>query len=401
MARSADADFRLFRAAFPGANDGPYLNVADCGIMSRHVRQALDRYLDGCLRGGDRDAAARTVEAARSRFAALVRARPGEVALVKNVSDGINAFANAVDWRSGDNVVLCDGLEHPSNRYPWYNLRDRAGVSLRTVSGSKGHIDAGRILSKIDRRTRVVSVSMVTFAPGFRTDLAEIGAECRRRDVILVADAAQSVGVLDVDARKLCVDVIAAGTPKALLGLYGLGFLYVRGELNAELRPAGLSRAGVDEDRSRGGSRIVLKRGAARFDLGNHNLAGCVAASASIAQLLDLGTARIERHVLRLSRRLDSGLRELGLPVFDPGTHAARSHIVSVGTALEDDLDSTSDRTLLDLHDHLASRGIVLSVRRGVLRFAMHAYNDDSDIDRVLDAIRAWCRWGGRRRTSR
>ena len=141
---------------------------------------------------------------------------------------------------------------------------------------------------------------MVTFAPGFRTDVAAIGQACRARGALLLVDAAQAAGVVDIDLEKLPVDALAVGTPKALLGLYGLGFLFVREALAERLRPAYLSGAGLDRGTLDGPRTLLsLKRGAGRFEVGNHNYVGCVAAAASIEQLQALGTERIERHALR------------------------------------------------------------------------------------------------------
>ena len=110
------------------------------------------------------------VEGARSGFARLINARPGDVAIVKNVSEGINAIATAVPWRSGDNVVLCLELEHPNNILPWIHLR-RLGVEMRVVAPVDGAISADAVVAAIDGRTRVVSCSSVTFSPGLRADL--------------------------------------------------------------------------------------------------------------------------------------------------------------------------------------------------------------------------------------
>ena len=63
-----------------------------------------------------------TVERARERFAGLINARAEEIAITKNMSEGLNIIAAALPWRAGDNVVLCRQLEHPNNIFPWANL---------------------------------------------------------------------------------------------------------------------------------------------------------------------------------------------------------------------------------------------------------------------------------------
>jgi len=385
-----EVDFAQFRAAFPGVRNGPYLNVADRGLISTEVRDAITTYLDACVQGGSKDLAATWVDRARRGFAALVHANPAEIALTRNVSEGINAVATAIDWRPGDNVVVCEELEHPSNIFPWHNLRDRLGVTIRCVEPSNWAIDPERMVAAIDDRTRLVTASMVTFAPGFRTDVVAIGEACRRRNVLFLADAAQAVGVLDIDLGRLPIDALAVGTPKALLGLYGMGFLFVRSAIAERLRPVYLSGAGIDRGALATSHTAPLKPGAGRFDLGNPNHVGCVAAASSIAQLQRIGTANIERHTRQFAMILSEALKELNLPVMAPTDLALGTNIVTVGTRLEPALDSTSDRGLAGLAAYLSSHRVDFSVRRGVVRFSTHAYNDRDDIERTIELVADW-----------
>jgi selenocysteine lyase/cysteine desulfurase len=123
--------------------------------------------------------------------------------------------------------------------------------------------------------------------------------------------------------------------------------------------------------------------------LGNYNYLSAVAAEASFGMLLDLDTREIEAYVRGLSRRLAAGLHELGLPVCGgpPGDHT--SHIVTVGQ-LGGGHDTTSDAEMSRLYDHLTDNGVKLSVRRGVLRFSLHFYNNEEDVDRVIELAREW-----------
>ena len=169
-------------------------------------------------------------------------------------------------------------------------------------------------------------------------------------------------------------------TQKGLLGLYGMGFLFVRKAWAERLRPAYLSRFGVDlgdaHEAATGGPDYRLMPGARRFDVGNYNYIGCTAAAASIAQLLEIGTPAIERHVVALSYRLAEGLLDLGLPVQGgpPGPHLA--HIVTVGSALQAQHDATDDPMMLELYQVLVAGRVKCSIRRGMVRFSLHAYND-------------------------
>src|SRR5678815_494031 len=103
--------------------------------------------------------------------------------------------ATGFDWKRGDNVILCPELEHPNNIYPWLNLQ-RHGLETKLIAHRNGHMPVDEMIAAIDAGTRVLTVSTVTFSPGFRTDVEKLGRACKERGVLFLVDAAQSAGVL-------------------------------------------------------------------------------------------------------------------------------------------------------------------------------------------------------------
>jgi cysteine desulfurase/selenocysteine lyase len=385
------------RANFPALERWTYLDVAARCVLSRSTRAALDAHLeDQMTNGGNKKRFFEVIEETRGRFARLINADSDEIAYTKNVSDGINMIATAFHWKRGDNVILCPELEHPNNVYPWLNMR-RYGLEVREVGRDKGHMPVDEIIARMNDGTRVVSVSTVSFAPGFRTDVDRLGRACRERGVLLLVDAAQSAGILHTDVRRSQIDALAVSTQKGLLALYGMGFLYCRREWAERLEPAYLARFGVDlgdsdaHEASRGGDDYKLMPGARRFDCGNYNYAGAAAAHASLAELAAIGTERIERHVTSLAHEFARGMLALGLPVpgGEPGPHIG--HIVSVGN-LSDNHYGADDERIQGLYEHLVENNVKLSIRRGTLRFAFHLYNNRDDVGRVLDLSRGFLR---------
>ncbi|HYC45055.1 MAG TPA: aminotransferase class V-fold PLP-dependent enzyme [Burkholderiales bacterium] len=389
-------DFALgqARAHFPALERWTYMDVAARGVLSREVRAALDAHLDDRMLNGatNKDDFFALVERARARFAQLIGAEADEIAFTKNISEGLNIVATAIHWHRGDNVVLCPELEHPNNVYAWLNLR-RYGVDVRTVAARDGHIDIDAMIERIDERTRVVTVSTVTFAPGFRTNVEKLGKACRERDVLLLVDGAQSVGVQHTDVRASNIDALAVSTQKGLLALYGMGFLYVRRDWAERLQPAYLARFGVDlgdaHEASLGGYDYALARGARRFDVGNYNFLATAAVDASMKQLLEWDTRRIERYVQGLTHTLARGFLDLGLTVAggEPGPHMTK--IVTIGEMSADHY-GTGDERYNKLHAHLVENRVKLSIRRGMLRFSLHVYNNMDDVNRVLELTRGF-----------
>ncbi len=384
------------RKLFPGAMDRVYLDVSLNGLMPTPARDAALAHLEKRVMGRavKADLHAQT-ERVRGQVAGLIGSAPNEVAITKNVSEGLNLFASCLEWKPGDNVVFCPELEHPNNVFLWYNLRERKGVEIREVPPDDGHIPVGRMVEAMDARTRLATVSHVTFSPGFITDVETLAREARARGVLTLVDSAQSVGSLQTDVRALGVDALAFGTQKSLLAFYGLGFLFIQEALAEALRPVHVARYSMDlgpeaHETAIGPGELTFKPGALRFELSNYNYIGLAAVEASLELIRAIGMDRIEPHVRRLAARLASGMLELGLPVAggEPGPHLA--HIVAVGRSGGGRHYSADDPAMNQLHDHLTQNGVGLSIRRGVLRMSVGLYNNEADIDRVLDLTRRW-----------
>lgn len=391
-ARSSPTLIGDARRLFRGAGESVYFDVGARGLMPETSRAAIDQHLDELMAGrADKAAMFAATERVRAKFARLIHAEPDEVALVKNMSDGVCTLAAAFEFAPGDEVLLCADLEHPNNIYPWLNLRDRLGIKVRSIPSENDQIPVEAMIASMTQRTRLVTVSTNTFSPGLRTDLAPLGAACRARGIFLLADAAQSVGVLRDDVGQLKIDGLVCAAQKALLGLYGLGFLYVRREWAERMRPAGLVRFGVDlgqgHEADIGQGEIRLKPGARRFEVGNYNFPALIGLEPCLDLFHALGPGTIESHACGLARQLAEGLRALGLPVAGGPDFTHLAHIVCIGHHSPMH-DATGDATTGALHAALVEAGVKHSLRGGMIRLGLHLYNDQQDVERTLDAAR-------------
>jgi len=372
------------------------MNVAVRGLLSTRVRKAVDVYMDSHQAGTwEKHSELAMIEHTRMSFAKLINADADEIAFTKNASDGLSTVAASLPWQEGDNVVFCPELEHPNNVYPWLNLRRRLGVEAHVVGPLDGKVPADRIAERIDEKTRLVTVPTVSFSPGFITELAPIAQRCRDLGAFFLVDAAQSIGVEHTDVREMGVDGLAVATQKGMMAFYGTGFLFCRREWAERIQPVYLARFGVALDADAHETAMDIEKleyapGARRFDLGNYNYLGATAAEASMDLLHELGTPAIEKYVRCLAFRLSEGLLELGLPVVGgpPGPHIG--HIVAVGQSGGGRHYSADDPKMNSLHDHLVKNGVKLAIRRGVLRFSLHVYNNNDDVDRVLQLTKEW-----------
>lgn len=382
------------RVLFPGASERTYLNSAAKGLIPTTVRDVVRDYLEHQVSGtANKDELREQVDETRGMLAAMIGAEADEVAITKNVSEGLNLFAASLEWREGDNVVVCPELEHPNNIYLWFNLARRHGVEVRTVAPVDGAMPIEGMVAAIDERTRIVTFPTISFAPGFITDVGPIVRAARDAGAWTLADGAQSIGSIETDVRALGIDALSVATQKGLLSLYGFGFLYVRREVAEQLVPIHVARYGIALDgheTAYAEGPLEYAAGARRFDLGNYNYLGMSATRAALQLITGIGVDRIESHVRALAVDLADGLMDLGLPVVGgrPGPHLA--HIVSSGRLGSGRHYSADDPEVNLLHRHLVDAGAVFALRAGVLRFSFGLYNNSSDVERVLDSVRAW-----------
>jgi selenocysteine lyase/cysteine desulfurase len=364
-------DFGRVREAFPAAKQVTYLDLANKNILPRPVIDEIGRFVeDASCTGGDKDGWKQVVEETRAEVAGLIGAGPDEIAFVKNTSEGLNIAARGLGLAAGDVVVLND-LEHPNNVYPWLALA-RHGVEVRWVRSREGRILLEDLERQVAEGARVVAISHVTSANGFRTDLEALGRACRRHGARLVVDAIQSAGVVPLDVRSAGVDLLACGAHKGLMGLHGVGVLYCRRELIASMTPPYAARDSMSP-----GAAAALEVGfagdARRFEIGNPNYLGIHALRAGVRFVRAIGVRAIEARVLELSRLLLDGLRARGIASATPSAAGERAGIVSVRVGDPE-----------DALRRLAARGVVVSVKGGALRATPHVYNTEEEIEQLL-----------------
>ena len=115
----------------------------------------------------------------RDRVAGLINAHRDEIAFINSTTQGIGLIAEGYPWQTGDNVVTVNE-EYPSNLLPWMNLESR-GVEVRQVASRECRVWIDDLIAAFDRSTRVLAISHVEFATGFRNDLDALSEICRGR----------------------------------------------------------------------------------------------------------------------------------------------------------------------------------------------------------------------------
>jgi selenocysteine lyase/cysteine desulfurase len=371
-------DWTAFRTEMPVTRQWAYFDHAAVAPLSGPAQRAIARWNEDAAANGDAyyPGWMRQLHEARQRSAQLLNARTEEIALVPNTTAGIGLVAEGFPWKEGDNAVLPDN-EFPSNQYPWLNLISR-GVEIRRVRTEEGRISLEALLDACDARTRIVSVSWVAYASGWRMDLDRLVEAVHGRGALLFLDAIQGLGVFPLDVSRTPIDFLAADGHKWLLGPEGAGIFYLRREHLGLLRPLGVGWNSVSHDRDFTRIELNFKDTAERYEGGTMNMAGFIGLNASLELLLRHGQKAIGQRVLEITDLACERLAAAGAVIESFRVPAHASGIVSFHLPGRDP-DA--------LRKQLLERGVVVSCRAGRLRISPHAYNDEADIERLIGAL--------------
>jgi selenocysteine lyase/cysteine desulfurase len=368
-------DVDRIRREFAVTRQFNFLDHACVAPICGRAADAMRRYIDHATLHAAVDGVM-FEEAHRIRTAAarLINADAAEVTFVKNTSEGLGFVANGLHFSHGDNIVTT-ACEFPANIYPWKNLQS-AGVRLKMVPEDNGRVDVGRLIESIDSRTRVVTVSSVQYASGYRMDLATLGRACKEKGVFLVVDAIQSLGCIPCDVKAMNIDFLAADGHKWLLGPEGAGVFYCSRELIGHLRPSCVGWLSMKDEREFGRFHFELREDARRFDAGSYNLVGIHGLGGALAMFEELGVAEVWTRVRELTDRLVAGVREKGYRVISSRSPGEESGIVAF---------------ISDHHNHeqicrhlREEHRTIISVRAGRLRASPHFYNTPDEIDQLV-----------------
>lgn len=368
-----------YRRLFPITEEYAYLNHAATAPYSGPVARAMDDFVANRHRRGGLDSQKweDRLEQVRGLVAQLIAADPEEIAFTSNTSHSLNIVASGIDWREGDNLIGAE-TEFPANVYPWLNLQ-RLGVEVRLAPARDNRILVEDIAALMDERTRLVALSFVEFATGFRNDLRAIGQLCRERGIYFCVDGIQGLGALDLKVTQSPIDFLATGGPKWLMGPIGVGFLYCRRALIEKLIPTRVGWWSVVDRDDYFRYDSPLRDDARRFEEGSLNFLGIHGLGASLELLLEIGIPRIEERVLSLTDYLIAGLQRRGYNITTPiASPQERSGIVCF---------NHPHHALDDLEQRLRKARVIISKRSQVIRVSPHFYNDETDIDQLLNAL--------------
>jgi selenocysteine lyase/cysteine desulfurase len=369
------------RRGFDLPGDVTYINCAYMGPLSERVLEAGSRGLHAKAHPwkiGPRDFFD-PVDEARELFARVIGADADGVAVLPSASYGIATAARNSSVPAGGRIVLL-GEEFPSNVYAWMDLADRTGGEIVFVRRPEDLDWTRAVLEAIDERTCVVALPHCHWTDGGLVDLVGVSARAHEVGARLVVDATQSIGVLPLPIADVRPDFLVTSTYKWLLGPYSSAFMWVAPEHRdgTPIEFSWATRAHSDDFPQLVNYTDAYWPGARRFDVGQTaNFALMPAMIEALKQTLEWTVPAINAYVRVLTDRLAAGAASIGLSVAPP--HLRSGHLVGVH------LRGARPEAVAAA---LADADVYVSVRGHAVRVSPHVYNDEHDIDRLIEVLR-------------
>jgi selenocysteine lyase/cysteine desulfurase len=385
------------RADFPSVTRETYLNSAALHPVGSFAADAMKSMIDYRLLGpgdGRADFNAAKQEELKKKFGAMINATATEIAYVANTSDGENVVVMGLFGRlNGDpstrsttgytgssnslragNIVV-DELHFTSSLYMYKEL-EKKGVELRIVKHRNWKIDPEDMAKQIDRNTKLVSMALVSNVNGFMHDAKAVSSIAHARGALVFADIIQAVGAVPVDVKALGIDFASSGTYKWLMGERGIGFLYVREDLQGTALPT--TRYGHRQVSNFNRAQLTWEPlpGAARYETGGIPVILAAAVDAGIDYVNKLGLANIRTHAKQLTDRLQKELPPLGYKPLTP--------IDTPTPIVAFEVKDPAAVTKMLQAGHVTGT-VVANENR--IRLAVSVFNNHEDIDRAIAVL--------------
>jgi len=386
-------DLERVRADTPGVAHVAHLNNCGAALPPRQVHDAVVGYLEREAEIGGYETAAERRDDWEHTYDALARLLNGdrdEIAVIENATRAWDMAFYAFPLGPGERV-LTGRAEYASNWIALKQVADRTGARIEIVPDDEhGQFDVDALEATLDDDVRLVSLVHVPTQSGLVNPAAEVGRVTRAAGVPLLLDACQSVGQLPLDVEELRCDVLSGTGRKFLRGPRGTGFLYVRRGLIEQLEPPLLDMRAADwlPDGS-----YRIRADARRFENWETYYAGKVGLGIAADYALELGLDAIWARIQELAASLRAALAAVdGVTLLDRGRVLGATVTFDVAGREPEEVKRflAERRVNVSVMDRLSAqldfgaRGIESAVRS-----AVHYYNDDSDLERLVDGVRA------------
>ncbi len=383
-----DIDFNALMRDFPIIKKVAYMNNASNAPIPFYSIKAMTDFLVECSENGPDSTTVledveRRMQEARNDMAKLINCKPDEVVFTQSTTEGINYVANGLAFKRSESVIIRDGEhEHPANYVPWMRLKEKDVKVKKLEIDDNGFFDLDELEEKLDHKTRLIAISHALFNTGSILPVEKVGKIAASKKVMFFLDAAQTVGCLPVDVKKINCDFMAFTGSKWLCGPMGTGILYCRKDASDELEPlqSGGESAFVLES-----EKVSHRDMPQRMQAGFRNWVGIVGLAASVRYITRVGINSIREKNMQLANMLRRELTKLpNITVYGPEDESIRTSVISFSVGRVE-----AGHVVKKLEEN----GIIFAKRdisrKKVVRASPHFFNQANEIQKAVDVIKA------------
>ena len=381
-------DLLQWRAEFPILETTTYMISHSLAPMPRQVASALAEYAHTWATRGIRawdEGWWEMPVTCGDLVGRIIGAPRGRVVMHSNVSVCQQIVCSCFAWNGARNKLVTDGLNFPSNDYIYGGLKRQGAEIVSVAPAADGlTVPLERLLAAIDERTQLVSVSHVAFRSSALLDLKAVIAKAHKVGAYVIADLYQSAGIVPVDVTDVQVDFATGGSVKWLLGGPGAGYLYVREDLDAIMRPQATGWAAHARPFGFEAGPIDYDAGIRRYLTGTPDVPAMYAARTGYEMVGQIGVGAIRTKSTRQTQRIIELAQAAGLSVRSPHDAAERGGAVIVGVPEEQGRNIVAE---------LGRRGILVDFRPGAgVRISPHFYTTDEEVEWTVSSLAAVAR---------
>jgi cysteine desulfurase / selenocysteine lyase len=407
MNYSYDATTDVVREDFPHTKKKIYMNngsIAPTPVSS--IKAITDAFLKYSIEGPDSKVVNEFIislmNELRGRIAALINCETEEVIFTQSTTEGLNYVRNGIDWKRGDSMVVRGGThEHYANYLPWLQLSRESKISMIDLRINEvGYFDmteledvlsrrkktgtnTGTTASRMTKTPRLVTLSHALYNNGAIMPVDKVGKVTRSNDVLFCIDAAQTVGSIEIDVKRIGCDFMAFPAFKWICGPLGLGVLYCSRKAAEKLKPQsiGSESATLSSDQK----TLAYLEPPTKFQTGFRNFPALAGLEASIRYLLRIGLGNIRSMNLKVANTLRAELEKIpGITLYGPEDENLRTSIVSFSSA---EVDSKIITDKLEESEIIFAERSIGSGRKAV-RASPHFFNSESEVMRAVDLLK-------------
>ena len=389
---SMEKDIELIPKDFPVTKKKIYMNCGSFAPMPLYTIKSITDFLVRCSEEGPDSTSAQEyitslMKELRILVSRLINCEPEEIIFTQSTTEGINYVASGLDWKKSDIIIARGGLhEHYANYFPWLNISKKYGVKLEeTKIDNNGFFDLDKI-DKIakNKNTKLITLSHVLYNNGAIMPVEEVGKIAKKQNMLYSIDAAQSVGTINVDVKKIGCDFLAFPGFKWICGPPGIGIFYCKKESAEMLTPKyiGGESAIITKEKN-----LVYTGSPQKFQTGFRNYVGIAGLVSSLKYIQRLGVNNIRKMNMDVANEIIEGLGKIrGISIFGPEDEKLRTSIVSFV------IDSVSPKiTVSSLQERgiiVAERDIVGGGKKKAVRASPHFFNTSNEASTFIQDIK-------------